>query len=131
MILGLPGEDREMVLETLDYVNALKPFGVKFQLLHVLKGTLLASDYEAGKFEAMSEDAYMELIGACIARTDPGIVLHRVTGDGPKSLLIAPLWSGNKREVLNRLARHLKEQNIWQGRDFISADNTAAAGLTE
>ncbi len=118
VILGLPGETPDMVLQTIDYVNNLKPFGVKLQLLHILKHTDLAKDYEAGKFEALTEKAYFELLGACIARLNPDIVLHRVTGDGPKNLLIAPLWSGNKRGVLNHLHQYLKDHQIYQGRDY-------------
>ena len=118
VILGLPGETREMMLKTIDYVNKTHPFGVKLQLLHILKGTDLAIDFEAGAFQALTEDAYLEILGACIARLRPDIVLHRVTGDGPKDLLIAPLWSTNKRGVLNHLHQHLKDNHIYQGRDF-------------
>ncbi len=118
IILGLPKETPEMVLETIDYVNQVRPFGVKLQLLHILKGTDMAVDFEEGKFEALSEECYLEMLGACIARLCPDIVLHRVTGDGPKNLLIAPLWSGNKRGVLNHLHQYLKNHQIYQGRDF-------------
>ena len=118
VILGLPGETKDMVLETMDYVNSTRPFGVKLQLLHILKGTDLAYDYEKGYFEALTKDAYFSLLGACIARLHPDIVLHRVTGDGPKSLLIAPLWSANKRDVLNSLHHYLKNHHIHQGEDF-------------
>lgn len=118
IILGLPYESKDMLLETIDYLNNVRPFGVKLQLLHILKETDLALDYELGKFEALTEEAYLELLGACIARLHPDIVLHRVTGDGPKNLLIAPLWSANKRGVLNHLHHYLKAQNIYQGRDF-------------
>lgn len=118
VILGLPGEDWVQMLKTIDYVNAIKPFGVKLQLLHILKGTDLAKDYEAGAFEAMTKDAYFEVLGKCIGRLSPDIVLHRVTGDGPKELLIAPLWSGYKRSVLNGLHHYLKQKGIYQGRDF-------------
>ena len=118
VILGLPGETKDMVLETIDYLNQIRPFGVKLQLLHILKGTDLAEEYEAGLFDALTEEAYFDMLGACIARLSPDIVLHRVTGDGPKNLLIAPLWSGNKRKVLNDLHHYLKNQKIYQGRDF-------------
>lgn len=118
MILGLPGETRDMVLKTVDYINSVHPFGVKLQLLHILKGTDLARDYEAGKFDVLTKEAYFDMLGACIARLSPDIVLHRVTGDGPKHLLIAPLWSGNKRGVLNHLHHYLKDHQIYQGRDF-------------
>jgi len=118
VILGLPGETPDMVLETMDYVNFTRPFGVKLQLLHILRGTDLAYDYEKGCFEALSKDAYFSLLSACIARLNPNIVLHRVTGDGPKNLLIAPLWSANKRDVLNSLHHYLKNHHIHQGKDF-------------
>lgn len=118
IIIGLPGETLDMILETIHYLNEIKPFGIKLQLLHILKETDLASDYLNGKFEALSEETYIEWISLCIANLSPDIVLHRVTGDGPKNLLIAPLWSGNKRGVLNHLHQYLKENNIYQGKDY-------------
>ena len=118
VILGLPGETKDMVLETINYLNQIRPFGVKLQLLHILKGTDLADEYKAGVFEALTEETYFDMLGTCIAHLSPDIVLHRVTGDGPKNLLIAPLWSGNKRKVLNDLHHYLKNQKIYQGRDF-------------
>lgn len=118
VILGLPGETPDMMLKTIDYVNFIRPFGVKLQLLHILKGTDLAFDYEAGKFAALTKEAYFSVLGACISRLHPDIVLHRVTGDGPKHLLIAPLWSANKRDVLNTLHHYLKDNHIYQGKDF-------------
>lgn len=121
IIIGLPGEDRVMLLETIDYVNTLRPFGVKLQLLHILKGTDLAYDYAAGTFQALSKEQYFALLAACISRLHPDIVLHRVTGDGPKDLLIAPLWSANKRDVLNTLHHYLKEHRIYQGKDYHDA----------
>lgn len=118
IILGLPGETLDMILETIDYLNQMHPFGIKLQLLHILKGTDLALDYSEGKFEALTQETYMEWLGLCIARLRPDIVLHRVTGDGPKSLLIAPLWSANKRAVLNNLHQYLRNNKLYQGRDF-------------
>ncbi len=118
IILGLPGENPDMVSETIDYVNKIRPFGIKLQLLHILKGTDLAVEFEKGTFDALSKEAYYELLGTCIAGLHPDIVLHRVTGDGPKNLLIAPLWSADKRGVLNGLHQFLKENEIYQGKDF-------------
>lgn len=118
IIIGLPGETKEHLLQTIDYVNAVRPFGVKLQLLHILKDTDLACDFEKGIFSSLTEDTYFKLLGACIARLHPDIVLHRVTGDGPKDLLIAPLWSANKRGVLNHLHHYLKDNHIYQGKDF-------------
>ena len=86
------------------------------QLLHVLKNTDLAEDYLAGKFEILSQDEYLGLVIACLEHLSPKIVVHRVTGDGPKDLLIAPLWSGAKRTVLNELHHRMKMRNTWQGK---------------
>ena len=115
VILGLPGETPEMVLQTIDYLNAMKPFGIKLQLLHILKNTDLACDYLAGAFEALSKEDYLALLASCLTRLSPEIVVHRVTGDGPKDLLIAPKWSLNKRDVLNSLHKLMKEQSFLQG----------------
>jgi radical SAM protein (TIGR01212 family) len=118
VILGLPGETKSMILETIDYLNQIRPFGIKLQLLHILKGTDLATEYTLGSFEALSEETYFDILGACICRLSPDIVIHRITGDGPKNLLIAPLWSANKRGVLNHLHHYFKNHNIYQGKDF-------------
>ena len=121
IIIGLPNETLDMLLETIHYLNVVNPFGIKLQLLHILKETDLALDYFAHKFEALSEKTYIEWLSRCIAHLNPDIVLHRVTGDGPKNLLIAPLWSGNKRGVLNHLHQYLKENNIYQGKNYYDA----------
>ena len=115
VILGLPGEDEKMQLTTVDYLSRLKPFGVKLQLLHVLKDTDLADDYFAGKFTVLTKDAYLDLLISCLSRLDPEIVIHRLTGDGRKQDLIAPDWSRNKRDVLNSLHRLMREQGRQQG----------------
>lgn len=115
VILGLPGETTEEMYETIQYLNRQPIRGVKLQLLHVLEGTDLAADYQAGKFETLSETAYCELICGCIARLRPDIVIHRLTGDGPSDILIEPLWSRRKIPVLNAIHHHMKEMGIWQG----------------
>lgn len=117
-ILGLPGESKENILETIDYLNHKDIQGIKLQLLHVLKGTDLASDYLDGKFEVYSMEEYIDLVISCLERLSPDIVVHRVTGDGPKALLIAPLWSSAKKTVLNTLHHECKIRNTWQGRLF-------------
>lgn len=117
-ILGLPGETREDVLKTMDYLNTQDIQGIKLQLLHILKGTDLAADYYAGKFKAMDRDAYLDLLIECLEHLDPSIVIHRMTGDGPKNLLIAPLWASRKREVLNLLHHTMKERQSFQGKQF-------------
>ena len=117
-IIGLPKETHAMMLQTLDYLNASDIQGIKFQLLHVLKGTDLAAVYADTPFPLPSMEEYISFLTECIARLRPDIAIHRLTGDGPKELLIAPLWSENKRTILNTLHRQLKEQDIWQGKDY-------------
>ena len=115
-ILGLPGESSEQMLETINYLNCQPIQGIKLQLLHVLKGTDLADDYLAGKFQTLSREEYLDLLISCLEHLSPDLVIHRVTGDGPKNLLIAPLWSSAKRSVLNDLHHIMKVRNTWQGR---------------
>ena len=115
VILGLPGETREMMLQTIRHLNVCGIWGIKLQLLHVLEGTDLAEDYRAGLFQVLSLEEYLSILCDCIAALSPDIVIHRLTGDGPKRLLIAPLWSADKRNVLNLLHRRLKQNAIRQG----------------
>lgn len=116
LILGLPGETKEMMLSSLACVSALPVQGVKLQLLHVLSGTDLGRLYEAHPFPLFSLEEYCDLIVDCIERLPEHIVLHRITGDGPRKLLLAPLWSTDKKRVLNTIQRRLKERNTWQGK---------------
>lgn len=118
IILGLPGESNTDMLNTVRYLNHLPVSGIKLQLLHVLKNTDLAADYLAGKFQTMDKDTYLNLIIQCLEILSPEIAIHRLTGDGPKDLLIAPLWSSAKRSVLNELHHLLKTKNTWQGRCY-------------
>ena len=122
-ILCLPGESREMMLDTIRYLNTQDIQGIKLQLLHILKHTDLADYYEKHPFYLPSREEYYELLGMCICNLRPDIVIHRLTGDGPRKLLVAPLWTGNKRQVLNGMQRYFKEQNIWQGKEFIHGRN--------
>lgn len=122
-ILCLPGESREMMLDTIRYLNTQDIQGIKLQLLHILKHTDLADYYEKHPFHLPSREEYYELLGMCIRNLRPDIVIHRLTGDGPRKLLVAPLWTGNKRQVLNGMQRYFKEQNIWQGKEFIHGRN--------
>lgn len=122
-ILCLPGESKEMMLDTIRYLNTQDIQGIKLQLLHILKHTDLADYYEKHPFHLPSREEYYELLGMCICNLRPDIVIHRLTGDGPRKLLVAPLWTGNKRQVLNGMQRYFKEQNIWQGKEFIHGRN--------
>lgn len=115
-ILGLPGESRKDILETMEYLNGKDIQGIKLQLLHVLKGTDLALDYARGAFQVYEREEYLDLLIACLEHLDPSIVIHRMTGDGPKDLLIAPLWASRKREVLNLLHHQMKERQSFQGK---------------
>jgi radical SAM protein (TIGR01212 family) len=108
IILGLPGETREDALQTTRDALAAGTDGVKFHLLHVLRGTDLAQDYEAGKFRCLTLEEYGAWLKACIGILPPQITVHRITGDGAKKDLIAPLWSGDKKKVLNYLNNLLK-----------------------
>lgn len=119
VILGLPGESKADMLQTVNYIGHAGVQGIKLQLLHVLKGTDLAKDYEAGLFRTMELEEYLQLLCDCIEILPKDMVIHRLTGDGPKSLLLAPSWSGNKRMVLNALKQRLKEQKVRQGSRFI------------
>lgn len=118
VILGLPGEDAGMMLETIHYLNQRGIQGIKLQLLHILKGTDLAEYYRTNPFPVLSMGEYFSLLGKCIACLRQDIVIHRLTGDAPKALLIEPVWSGNKRQVLNRFNAYLKKHDIWQGKEL-------------
>lgn len=115
VILGLPGESREDMLATIGHLNRCRVFGVKLQLLHVLRGTDLADLYLSGAFDVLSQEDYLQILTDCIAALSADIVIHRVTGDGPGHLLLAPDWSRDKRRVLNALHHKMKLESIRQG----------------
>lgn len=121
VILGLPGEDTQMILDTIRYLNQVLPqdpvSGIKLQLLHVLKDTDLADWYRQGIFQVLSKDTYIDLLCQCVATLRPDIVIHRLTGDGPKDLLLAPKWSQAKRQVLNEWQHKMKALDILQGQN--------------
>lgn len=110
IILGLPGEGGDMAVQTTEAAVAAGTNGVKFHLLHVLKNTDLAKDYDAGKFRCLELEEYARWLDACLAVLPERIVIHRITGDGAKRNLIAPLWSADKKHVLNYLNRTLKNR---------------------
>ena len=117
-ILYLPHETEDMMIETISYLNRLPIDGIKLQLLHILKGTDLADIYAKSPFHLPTMDEYFILLGKLLSRLRPDIVVHRLTGDGPKNLLLAPQWTGNKRLVLNAMQKYLKDADIWQGKEF-------------
>lgn len=116
VILGLPHETGEMMLQTIDYLGKLHVDGIKLQLLHVLEGTDLAACYRHGEFNTLTMEEYIDLLISCIEHLPPDTVIHRISGDGPKNLLIAPLWSGNKRLVLNTIHQEMKRRGAYQSR---------------
>ncbi len=115
MIIGLPGETPEMIFETAEYIGKSGADGIKLQLLHVLSGTDLAKDYEAGKFRTLELDEYISILEGCIRRLPRSMTIHRLTGDGNKRHLIAPLWSGDKKRVLNAINSAFENDKLIQG----------------
>ena len=109
IILGLPNESKEDMLNSVKYACKVTD-GIKLQLLHILKGTDLAKDYEQGKFEVLTLEQYTEIIKECVQIIPENVVIHRLTGDGAKKDLIAPLWSADKKTVLNTINRALKDE---------------------
>lgn len=132
VILGLPGETKEMIMETVRHIVDLSSchqkinnsisvhFGIKLQLLHVLKGTVLGKQYEEHPFPLFELEDYCDLIADCLEILPSEMVIHRLTGDGPRKLLIAPLWSTDKKRVLNTIQKRLMERDTWQGKFFIN-----------
>ncbi|MGB8455725.1 MAG: TIGR01212 family radical SAM protein [Anaerocolumna sp.] len=112
VIIGLPNENVSDILETVAYVSCLPLQGIKLQLLHILKNT----DLSTYSFPILTLEQYVDIIIRCLEIIPKDIVIHRITGDGPKNLLIAPLWSSNKKLVLNRIHQELKIRDTWQGR---------------
>ena len=118
VILGLPGETEEMMLESVAYVGH-KTDGIKLQLLHVLEGNEFAADYRRGLFRTMTLEEYVALLCRCIHILPKNVVICRLTGDGDKKSLIAPQWSADKKRVLNFINKTLSDNNIQQGEQII------------
>lgn len=118
IILGLPREDSNLLSQTISYLNRQKPFGIKLQLLHILKHTDLADYYSHSPFPVYTMEEYLDELIRCLEQLSPDIVIHRLTGDGPKDLLLAPLWSTQKHRILNTLHSIMKQRNTYQGRCY-------------
>ncbi|MBC7075462.1 MAG: TIGR01212 family radical SAM protein [Syntrophomonadaceae bacterium] len=116
IILGLPGEDREEMLLTGRTVASLPIQGLKIHLLHLMRGTPLVKLYEENKLTFLSKEEYVDLVVRILEYMPPGVVIHRLTGDSPRDLLVGPQWSLKKWEVLNSIDRELVERDTWQGR---------------
>ena len=117
-ILGLPGEDKTDMLKTIDYIAHSGAKGIKFHLLHLMKDTPMVKLYENGELKFLSQEDYIDLICKGIAMLPQDMVVHRLTGDAPRNLLIGPMWSLKKWEVLNAIDKALEENDIYQGKDF-------------
>lgn len=109
MIIGLPGEGKQQIVETADYIGKSGADGIKLQLLHVLKGTVLHSMYEKEAFEVLTMEEYIDILLACLKVLPEGMVIHRLTGDGARNILVAPLWSLDKKRVLNALNKAIAD----------------------
>lgn len=114
-IIGLPGESDAQIIQTARYIGQSGADGIKLHLLHVLRGTDLALDYAAGKFETLTLEHYISLLERCLQVLPPEVVIHRLTGDGAKRDLIAPLWSADKKRVLNAIRTAFIHDNLVQG----------------
>ena len=115
MIIGLPGETSEMIAKTAEYIGKSGADGIKLQLLHVLEGTDLAEDYASGKFKTLELEEYISVLEECIRRIPPEMTVHRLTGDGSKKHLVAPLWSADKKRVLNAINAAFRKDKLEQG----------------
>lgn len=118
IINGLPLEDYDMMMETAKAVAKLDVQGIKIHLLHLLKGTPMVKQYEKGMLEFLDKDAYINLVADQLEVIPPEMVVQRITGDGPIDLMIGPMWSVNKWEVLNGIDAELARRNSWQGKKF-------------
>lgn len=115
IMVGLPHDTEEGVLKTADYLARFDLFGVKIHSVYVMKNTALEKEYLAGRYTPISLEGYVEAVGKIIARLPERFVIHRVTGDCPHSMLVAPLWNHDKEYVLKKIREHLEENNITQG----------------
>ena len=114
-ILGLPGETAEMMAETTRHLGSVHVDGVKLHLLHILRGTDLAREYADGRIQMLELDAYIDILEQCLAVLPPDVVIHRLTGDGAKRDLIAPLWSADKKRVLSAIQKRFEQDEVIQG----------------
>lgn len=117
-IFGLPGETKEDMLKTVDYIAHSGAQGVKFHLLHLMKGTPLVKLYERGELEFLEEEDYIDLLCKSVEMLPQEMVIHRLTGDAPRDLLIGPMWSLKKWEILNAIDRTMEENDVYQGKKF-------------
>jgi radical SAM protein (TIGR01212 family) len=116
VIFGLPQETHEMMLETVRQVAAMDVQGIKIHLLHLMKKTPMVKQWEAGLLRFMEQDEYIKLVVDALEIIPPEMIVHRLTGDAPRDLLIGPMWSLKKWEVLNAIDKELRDRDTWQGK---------------
>jgi hypothetical protein len=121
LILGLPGETENEMIESVKAVGDLAPWGIKLHLLHIMAKTPLAEWYQAHPFDMMDRGSYIDLLVDCLVQLSPDITIHRLTGDAPRDRLLAPMWAVRKRLILNGLDRALRQQNLWQGKSWMGS----------
>lgn len=119
LIIGLPFETSKDIIDSVKYVCSKPISGIKLQLLHVLKNTPLEKEYLSNKFKVLSLEEYTNILAECLCNIPPDIVIHRITGDGPKSLLIAPKWSADKKRVLNYINHYFEDFGVIQGKSLL------------
>ena len=112
LILGLPGESSSDMLSSVKYVCDAGTDGIKLQLLHILKNTGLEKEYQSGSIRVLTEDEYIRLLKECLEIIPENVVIHRLTGDGDKRILVAPMWSADKKHVWNRIHREVFHKNV-------------------
>ncbi len=121
-ILGLPGESQDDMLKTIDYIAHYGAQGIKLHLLHLMKDTKMVELYESGELQFLSQEDYIKLICKAVSMLPKEMVVHRLTGDAPRDLLIGPMWSLKKWEVLNAIDKTLEDNDIYQGKNFNMGD---------
>lgn len=117
-IFGLPGESKEDMLKTVDYVAHSGAQGIKFHLLHLMEGTRMVKQYESGELKLMTQEDYIDTVCKAVTMIPEEMVVHRLTGDAPRELLIGPMWSLKKWEVLNTIDKALEDNDLWQGKNY-------------
>ncbi len=120
MIIGLPDENKDMIVETAKHIGNIGSDGIKFHLLHILSDTDLGNEYLNGNIDVLSMEEYIDILEECVRVIPPHMVIHRLTGDGDKKKLLAPLWSGDKKTVLNSINKAFERDNVRQGEKFVS-----------
>ena len=118
IMVGLPNEDCKDIVNTVNFINQHNLQGLKIHCTYVVKNTILAQMYENGTYETISLEDYLRQVAYILTHISPEIIIHRVSGDAPKDLLVAPAWNSHKKWILNGLNQFMKEQDLWQGKYF-------------